>query len=186
MLERKPEVRRIKINALSGNLAQLASNIVDKCKYIHPSRVEEIEQLLIKLRKHVVSNPDAFDSKGGDDSSQADSTDRDSRDRDRNRDRDRGDRRGNGSSNGGAARQPQGIASSNGGNGRRSQNGGGGGEVFNRDPPAEEKRPRPVVDLLPPASMGELDDYLEMLYQVSGKSEKEREEGLRLQVSPHS
>ena len=30
--------------------------------------------------------------------------------------------------------------------------------------------------------MNNLDDYLEMLYQVSGKSDKEREEGLKLQV----
>lgn len=36
-------------------------------------------------------------------------------------------------------------------------------------------------DNLPPARMSELDDYLEMLYQVSGKSEKEKEEGLKLQ-----
>ena len=36
-------------------MAQLAADIVDKCKYIHPSRVEEIEQLLIKLRKHAAN-----------------------------------------------------------------------------------------------------------------------------------
>jgi hypothetical protein len=28
-------------------MAQIAADIVDKCKYIHPSRVEEIEQLLV-------------------------------------------------------------------------------------------------------------------------------------------
>lgn len=167
VLERKPEVRRIKIKTLTAdrNMAQLASDIVDKCKYIHPSRVEEIEQLLIKLRKHVLANPDS--GKGGDDNSAADSTDRD-----RERGGRDGERRsGNGSSGtGGASRQAQGIASN------------GGGKVFQREPPPEE-RPRPVVDLLPPASMQDLDDYLEMLYQVSGKSEKEREEGLKLQVS---
>lgn len=171
-------MRRIKIKTLSAdrNMAQLASDIVDKCKYIHPSRVEEIEQLLIKLRKYVLANPEAVNSKAGDDNSQADSTDRD-----RERDGREKDRRGGSSSNG-ASRQPQGIASNSnggsGGSGRRAQGEG----VFNREPPQEE-RPRPVVDLLPPASMNDLDDYLEMLYQVSGKSEKEREEGLKLQVS---
>ena len=31
-------------------MAQIAADIVDKCKYIHPSRVEEIEQLLVFIR----------------------------------------------------------------------------------------------------------------------------------------
>ena len=72
VLERKPEVRRIKIKTLSPdkNMAQLAADIVDKCKYIHPSRVEEIEQLLIKLRKHSMANP----PKADDESSRASST----------------------------------------------------------------------------------------------------------------
>lgn len=58
VLERTPEVRRVKIKSLSPdkNLAQMAEDIVDKCKYIHPSRVEEIEQLLIKLRKYMSEN----------------------------------------------------------------------------------------------------------------------------------
>lgn len=34
---------------------------------------------------------------------------------------------------------------------------------------------------MPPADMSQLDEYLDMLYQVSGKSEKEKEEGLRMQ-----
>ena len=52
-------MRRIKIESPTAdkNMAQLAADIVEKCKYIHPSRTEEIEQLLIKLRKHVLANP---------------------------------------------------------------------------------------------------------------------------------
>ena len=58
VLERRPEVRRVKIKSLSAdkNLAKLASDIVEKCPYIHPSRTEEIEQLLIKLRKYNQKN----------------------------------------------------------------------------------------------------------------------------------
>eukprot|EP01040_Poterioochromonas_malhamensis_P016402 gene16402-18606_t len=58
ILDRKPEMRRIKIKSLSPdrNMAQLAADIIDKCKYIHPSRTEEIEQLLIKLRKYHIAN----------------------------------------------------------------------------------------------------------------------------------
>lgn len=58
VIERKPEIRRILIRSFSPdkNVAQLAVDIVDKCKYIHPSRTEEIEQLLIKLRKHRLAN----------------------------------------------------------------------------------------------------------------------------------
>lgn len=58
VLDRRPESRRIKINSLDPdkNLALLASQIVDSCKYVHPSRTEEIEQLLIKLQKHVLSH----------------------------------------------------------------------------------------------------------------------------------
>jgi len=53
VLERRPETRRVKIKALDKNLSQLAADIVEKCKYIHPSRVGEIEALLVKLRRHV-------------------------------------------------------------------------------------------------------------------------------------
>ena len=38
-----------------------------------------------------------------------------------------------------------------------------------------------LLEQLPPAYMNQLDDYLEMLYQVSGKSEKDKEEGLKVQ-----
>ena len=174
VLERKPEVRRIKIKTLSPdkNMAQLAADIVDKCKYIHPSRVEEIEQLLIKLRKHSMANP----PKADDESSRASSTDRE-RDRDRDRDRER-------RSAGGVPprQQSHGIASS--GNGRRHM---GEADSYGRDSPSVDDRSTgrsqaPPADNLPPAIMNDLDEYLDMLYQVSGKSEKEKEEGLKLQV----
>eukprot|EP01031_Cornospumella_fuschlensis_P032178 gene32178-38922_t len=61
VLDRKPEVRRIKIKSLSAdkNMAQLANDIIDKCKYIHPSRTEEIESLLIQLRRAKMAQPDS-------------------------------------------------------------------------------------------------------------------------------
>jgi hypothetical protein len=174
VLERKPGKKRIKIKALAAdkNLAEMAAAIVESCIYLHPSRVEEIEQLLIKLRRHMLANGGSASGagRGAEDdvsrSSQAESTDRE-----RERDRDR-DRRGRD----GPSRQPSQGA------GRRPE----GGDNYGRDSPAEDRSasrtPVPPVDNLPPASMNELDDYLEMLYQVSGKSEKEREEGLKLQV----
>ena len=106
-------------------MAQLAEDIVDKCKYIHPSRVEEVEQLLIKLRKHVLANPpkNTDDTGGGDD-------------------------------------------------GRRNKTSN------------EEKniRDKDRTEDLPPARLDDLDNYLDMLYEGSGKSEKEKEEGLKAQI----
>ena len=37
------------------NLAAMADSIVQGCKYLHNSRTEEIEQLLIRLRKATVA-----------------------------------------------------------------------------------------------------------------------------------
>lgn len=53
VLDSKPDSRRIKIKSIASdrNLAEMATEITQKCKYIHPSRVEEVEQLLIKLNK---------------------------------------------------------------------------------------------------------------------------------------
>ena len=31
------------------DMAQLAASIVEKCKYIHPSRTEEVEQVLLEM-----------------------------------------------------------------------------------------------------------------------------------------
>ena len=53
VLDSKPDSRRIKIKSIASdrNLSEMATEIAQKCKYIHPSRVEEVEQLLIKLNK---------------------------------------------------------------------------------------------------------------------------------------
>ena len=57
VLDSNPDSRKIKIKTLSPekDLAQMSRDIIEKCKYIHPSRVEEVEQLLIQLRKHHVT-----------------------------------------------------------------------------------------------------------------------------------
>jgi len=106
-------------------MAQLAEDIVDKCKYIHPSRVEEVEQLLIKLRKHVLSNPPKNNDDNGDDSRRNKTSNEEKNIKDKERDR------------------------------------------------SED---------LPPARLDDLDNYLDMLYEGSGKSEKEKEEGLKAQI----
>jgi len=132
--------------------------------------VEEVEQLLLKLRKFSLANESKMDDSSAADSREKGDRDRSDRDRDRDRDRGDGERKrsseGNGGGTGGAR---QGIAASGRGRGRDEED-------------RREVAPRPVVDPLPPAYMNNLDDYLEMLYQVSGKSDKEREEGLKLQV----
>jgi hypothetical protein len=38
------------------NLAALAASIVEGCKYLHNSRAEEVEQLLIKLKRSIISS----------------------------------------------------------------------------------------------------------------------------------
>lgn len=180
VVDRKPEIRRIKIKSLSPdkNMAQLAADIVDKCKYIHPSRTEEIEQLLIKLRKHHMSNAAKVSSNAAA-PSQPQAVDRQPQPRyddDDSYEKQRADPRSRSSQN-----------TSN----RRDQNSNGGSSGRDRDrdrdyePPAErvapKKEKKAPVDNLPPADMNELDEYLELLYQVSGKSDREKEEGLRAQ-----
>ena len=117
ILERNSESKRIKIKPLSTdkNLSQLAQDIVDKCKYIHPSRVEEIEQLLIKLRKSQIDS----DNSGRDGA--------DNRQKSKN----------------------------------ESKNDGQDDEYLS-------------------ASMDYLDEYLDMLYQVSGRDSDD--EGLKIQI----
>ena len=164
VLDRIPEVRRIKLKNLSAdkNMASLANDIVDKCKYIHPSRVEEIEQLLIKLRKHALANPqpaafeavidgggksdnknnDAGTKKGSSSSSSAQP----------GRSRFLGDERETGQSSSAAARERE----------RERER-----EAMEQQ---QQQQPSKVIDedeLLPPANMDELDDYLELLYQVN-------------------
>ncbi len=54
VLERRPEIRTIIIKTWSIDMAHLAQDIVEKCRYIHPSRTEEVEQLLISLRNNTM------------------------------------------------------------------------------------------------------------------------------------
>lgn len=140
VLDRKPETRRIKIKPLTPDkdLAQMSEDIIEKCKFIHPSRKEEIEQLLIKLRKYQLANPvkpegpPAEEAKG------------------KEREESKDDRRGR--------------------RGRDERSG------------REQSAPTAEENLLPVASLEELDDYLDLLYQVSGHSDKDKEKGLESQV----
>jgi Kinesin-associated protein (KAP) len=71
------------------DMVQLAASIVEKCKYIHPSRTEEVEQLLIKLKKHAIATAAQLEKSGASSAG----NDRE-RENDRNRDRDGRDSRG--------------------------------------------------------------------------------------------
>lgn len=126
VLERRPETRRVKIKALTPdkNLAQLAADIVDKCKYIHPSRVDEVEQQLGKLRKHVLG--------GGEEQAKARAESRPSAPR--------------------------------------------------VEEPEEEEEEEEQDEDLPCANIAEIDDYLDLIYHVSGKGDRERQAALRAQV----
>ena len=151
VLDRVPEIRRIKLKNLSAdkNMAQLSNDIVDKCKYIHPSRVEEIEQLLIKLRKHTLANPQSAEFVVETDKEKETKGSLDSRVR-------------------GGVREPPERE------GTRGRGGGGGGgraadELAGNVNNEMEQPAKPIDEdeLLPPANMDELDDYLELLYQVN-------------------
>lgn len=177
-------------------MAQIASDIVDKCKYIHPSRVEEIEQLLvqsnfqlcedksflflflkikIKLRKHSIAL-----------SSTANSVNT------------------NNAVSNGSNRQPD-IATYNDSESFSSSENHGrnnGASKYNNSSSIQKEKDRyntngtnqhsqlqqqqsqhqpTVLEQLPAAYMNELDDYLDMLYQVGGKTEKEKDVGLKMQ-----
>jgi hypothetical protein len=181
LLEKKSEVRRIKIKSLSAdkNMAQLAADIVEKCpKYIHPSRTEEVEQLLIKLRRYALEVGQQQQSEAA--KQNLASASMDSED-DRGSQVQQG-RKGNANEgksdrkSSGRERQSPVTADEYGGS---HANYGGRGNGNSQQQQSFDREPRP--DPLPPARMSEIDEYLEMLYQVSGKSEKEREETLRLQ-----
>ena len=144
VLDSKPDSRRIKIKSIASdrNLAEMATEIAQKCKYIHPSRVEEVEQLLIKLNKSnkqreqeeaAAAERGSSSRRGKDSDREAVVKEKKSKDKDRDR------------------------------------------EKSTRKKKAEE-------DKYPPADMENLDDYLELLYQVSGKSDSENEEALKAQV----
>jgi hypothetical protein len=161
VLERRPEVRRVKIKSLSAdkNLAQLAGNIVEKCPYIHPSRVEEIEQLLIKLRKHTVNS----NAMGADNNAaEAAASERRSKER--------------------ASEERSVVAGSS------SRRGGGGGadaQALAEDMEKVRRKMREAREQeeeLPMAYIDAVEQYLELLYQVSGQSEKQNNEALQLQT----
>jgi hypothetical protein len=217
-LERKPEVRRIKIKTLTAdkNMAQLAADIVQNCKYIHPSRTEEVEQLLIKLRKNAANNPTVNQNEAAVALKPNNSEEpKPERSRQANSDSQSSNRKSgtnidsypvnvkdqNGSSR--PADTHRESRDNNRENTNRSENvresrdnrNGRDSRENNRDgrdrdgeiPVSRERERGPpvksVLDSLPPAHMGSLDDYMEMLYEVGSgsKSDKAREEGLAVQ-----
>eukprot|EP00606_Chrysophyceae_sp_TOSAG23-5_P000685 GSChrysophyteH2.ASY1.ANO1.1553.1 assembled CDS len=143
VLSRKSEVRRVKLKSLSmdKNMAQLAADIVDKCSYIHPSRTEEVEQLLIKLRKFQYQ-------------------------KDKDQESARLQRRDDERAGDSGVRAPS-VGSST-----RED------ELVRKRRKAE----RDAEEQLPPARIDDIDDYLDMLYQVGGKSDAAKTDSLRVQV----
>lgn len=164
VLERTPEVRRVKIKTLSPdkNLAQMAEDIVDKCKYIHPSRVEEIEQLLIKLRKHMSENASKIASAAAAEERATTTEPPREKDKKKRLDRDRYVKltllykwirlyfTGN------IIISRRGDSDATEGNGRENYE----GEV------ERQERLRAIAEeQLPPSSMDQIDEYMDMLYQ---------------------
>jgi len=166
VIDKKDEKRSIRIKNLTPdkNLVVLAEQIVQSCKYLHPSRIEEVEQLLIKLRKYALANPKSDNAT---------------------------ENQGTGKSIDGAEERKQSA---------RKKSSASSSSRNTADNPDDRERARDVdndrvrdrgreirtvqddAELLPPASIDELDDYLDALYEVAGKSEKEREEGLKVQL----
>jgi len=181
VLGSKTEVRRVKLKQLSvdKNMAQLAADIVEKCSYIHPSRTEEVEQLLIKLRKYQLSASDSAPAAARD-RTEVPRRDRDSRSSDGNarssRDRDQ-------------ERALQEVASKS----RQAEQGAASvkttletstSNTAREDELVRKRRrqEREAEEVLPAAHIDDIDDYLDMLYQVGGNSEAAKAESLRIQV----
>jgi len=161
VLARTNKVQRVKLHMLTPdkNMAKLADEIVRNCnKIIHPSRTEEIEQLLLRLQKHVVANA-GKEEKGSP-----------------------GDKAGKGE----RGKDP---STSTRADGKPSKK--------NREAKQDDKQSRqqlapeddyriapPAPVQLPPARMEDLDEYLELLYQVpnSGTGNAKAEEGMREQI----
>ena len=137
VLESKQETKTINVNRdvllSTGNkgsavsVAGMAAEIVNSCKYIHPSRTEEIEQILIRLRRQLLDKE---------------------------------------------AEKPRSSAIET-----TTQSSAEGGA----------KPVRQQEERLPPARLEDVDDYLEMLYQVSAKTSQRSkkggdDEGLALQI----
>lgn len=163
VLDSKPDSRRIKIKSIAPdrNLADMASEIIEKCKYIHPSRVEEVEQLLIKLNRSIKEKEAKIAQQQQQQAVNGDKPKKKEKDRERDREKESG---------GGRDREKEKSKESRDGNER------------DRDREPREKVSKPKVDEGPPASMDNLDDYLELLYQVSGKNDSDNDEALKAQI----
>lgn len=174
VLSRKGEVRRVKLKSLSmdKNMAQLAADIVDKCSYIHPSRTEEVEQLLIKLRKFQYQKDKDQESErrndervGGRVSDVRKSRDRESETSGRDMSHAREERDAK-------LGDDSGVRNPSVGSSTREE------ELVRKRRKAE----RDAEEQLPPARIDDIDDYLDMLYQVGGKSDSAKSDSLRVQV----
>lgn len=112
----------------------MSEDIIEQCKYIHPSRIEEIEQLLIKLRRYQMKH----DTKP-------------------------------------SIEIPTDLGDDDGDMGMVNEFKHGGNSSLSKTRQKSEE--------LPPSKIENLDDYMEMLYQVTSKAEKDREQGLKLQIT---
>lgn len=170
VLDSKPDSRRIKIKSIASdrNLAEMAAEIIQKCKYIHPSRAEEVEQLLIKLNKSNKKKEQQDATTSSSNSKKESSTMQDKEKNDKGKDKDRDNSSNNNVSN----KEKKGRDKDNRERSYKSDN----------KVESSAKEPKEKEEKYPPAEMESLDDYLELLYQVSGKSENENDEGLKAQV----
>ena len=178
VISSKQECKRIKIKQLAAdkNIAQLSNDIVEKCSYIHPSRTEEVEQLLIRLRKHQqqIAAPSNNDNGRGD------------RDRDRQRERGGGpgpserDERERSSRDSG--REERRVKERSDRNDNRNDASVRSSQKEDDMVRRRRQQEREREDVLPPANIDDIDEYLDMLYQVSGKSEEQKAECTRIQV----
>ncbi len=194
VISTKAEVRRVKLKALSmdKDMSQLAQDIIDKCSYIHPSRVEEVEQHLIKLRKHQLKRQadDEKRSASGNERSSRDRSDRSSRDkdrsdRDRERERDQIDRERS-SKHQNDNNMPTSILQL-GSENNSNINSSSSSNSKNKEREDElvrkrRKQERDAEEELPPAHIDDIDDYLDMLYQVGGKSDNAKDAAIKIQV----
>jgi len=150
-------------------MAQIADEIVQKCKYIHPSRAEEVEQLIIKLRKYHQTNPPEATRESDVKRSESQIQNKVSS----NNKQQRGGPIDTTNTGGRAA------------NSYMDERGTGKDMEERRrgDDRARNGASSPArEDDLPPASLDEIDSYLDLMYQVTGKTEKEKEKGLEEQI----
>lgn len=161
----------------------MAEDIVDKCKYIHPSRVEEVEQLLIKLRKIMNESETKAKEEQKASDSVAESGPRGSKTKEnsnaeKDRELDICDKKKKKKTTDESNMKEKTDAKHLGGNVDKDNK-----YLMEELEIDRQERLKALADeQLPPSKMDDMDNYLEMLYQVSGKTEKEKEEGLRMQI----